>query len=198
MRGSELEFLWKSQFIDCRVGVALADLFSNEDAALLRLIRKKTPELAPAELRESLRRATIDVRYPEVSLPLAPSDIVTASEPASSLPEGEVKSPVRTGVELTDLIAAGLIVPPLQVEKHYKGVRLEATIVQSGQVVWDGTSYDSPSTAAGMARKSVIGAPEGRAYPQTNGWAFWQFQDPETGRLFYIDELRQRYLEQRA
>ena len=70
--------------------------------------------------------------------------------------------------------------------------------MRSGQVVWDGTPYDSLSTAAGMARKSVIGAPEGRAYPQTNGWAFWQFQDPETGRLCYIDELRQQYLEQRA
>jgi hypothetical protein len=31
--------------------------------------------------------------------------------------------------------------------------------------------------AGGMARKSMIGAPEGRPYPQTNGWTFWQFRD---------------------
>ena len=199
MGESELESLWKSQFIDRRVRVALEDLFSNEDPALLKLIRKKTPELAPAEIRESLRRATIGVHYPEVSLPPAPPDIVTASEPLASLPEGEVKSPVRSGAELTDLIAGGLIVPPLQVEKRYKGASLEATIVQSGQVVWGGTSYDSLSYAAGMARKSVIGAAEGRAAcPPTNGWVFWQYRDPETGRLCYIDELRQQYLEQRA
>ena len=198
MGESELESLWKSQFIDRRVRVALEDLFSTEDPALIRLIHKKTPELAPVELRESVRRATIGVHFPEVSLPPAPPDLVTAGESLPSPPGGEVKPPVRVGVELTELIVAGLIVPPLQVEKHYKGVRLEATIKQSGQVVWDGTSYDSLSTAAGMARKSVIGATEGRAYPQTNGWAFWQYQDPETGRLCYIDELRQQYLKQRA
>ena len=198
MRGSGLESLWKSHFIDRRVHVALEDLFSNEDPALLRLIRKKIPDLAPAEIRESLRRATISVHFPKVSLPPAPPDIVTPSEPLASLPGAEVKPPVRIAVELTDLITAGLIMPPLQVEKDYKRVHLEATIVQSGQVVWDGTPYDSPSTAAGMARKSVIGAPEGRAYPQTNGWVFWQFQDPETGRLCFIDELRQQYQKQRA
>jgi len=198
MGESELESLWKSQFIDRRVRVALEDLFSTEDPALIRLIHKKTPELAPAELRESMRRATIGVHFPEVSLaPVTPGP-ATVSEPVPSPPGGEPKPPVRVGVELTDLIDAGLIVPPLELEKRYKGVSLEATIAQSGQVVWDGASYDSPSTAAGMARKSVIGAPEGRAYPQTNGWAFWQYHDPKTGRLCYIDDLRQQYLEQRT
>ena len=198
MGESELESLWKSQFIDRRVRVAVDDLFSTEDPALIRLLHKKTPELAPAEIRESVRRATIGLHFPEVSLPPARPDLVPVSEPVPSLLDGEVKPPVRIGVELSDLITAGLIMPPLQVEKHYKGVRLEATIVQSGQVVWDGAPYDSPSTAAGMARRSVIGAPEGRAYPQTNGWSFWQYRDAETGRLCYIDELRQRYLKQRA
>ena len=198
MGESELESLWKSQFIDRRVRVALEDLFSNEDPALLRLIRKKTPELAPAELRESLRRATVGVHYPEVSPPPVPPEVVTASESVASLPGREAKPPVRIAVELSDLIAAGLIAPPLRVEKRYKGVSLEATIVQGGQVVWDGTSYDSLSYAAGMARKSVVGAPEGRAYPPTNGWVFWQYQDPETGHLRFIDELRRQYLKQRA
>lgn len=198
MGESELESLWKSQFIDRRVRVAIEDVFSTEDPALIRLIRKKTPELAPVEVRESVRRATISLHFPEVSLPPVLPDLVTESESVPSLPGDQVKPPVRIGVELTDIIAAGLIVPPLQVEKRYKGVSLEATIVQSGQIVWDGTPYDSPSTAAGMARKSVIGAPEGRAYPQTNGWAFWQFHDPEAGHLCYIDELRQQYLKHRA
>ena len=87
---------------------------------------------------------------------------------------------------------------PLQVEKHYKGVRPEATIVQSGQVVWDGTPYDSLSTAAGMARKSVIGTATERGIPATNGRVFWQRQDGETGRLRHVSELRRQYLEQRA
>ena len=57
-----------------------------------------------------------------------------------------------------------------------------------------GESYDSLSTAGGMARKSVIGSPPGRQYPQTNGWTFWKFCDPETGKLIEIDALRQKYL----
>jgi hypothetical protein len=45
-----------------------------------------------------------------------------------------------------------------------------------------------------MARKTVIGCPEGRPYPQTNGWTFWQFRDPTTGDLRELDSLRQQLL----
>jgi hypothetical protein len=45
-----------------------------------------------------------------------------------------------------------------------------------------------------MARKSVIGTPEGRPYPQTNGWTFWQFRDPKSGNLRDMDSLRQEFL----
>jgi uncharacterized protein (TIGR02246 family) len=48
--------------------------------------------------------------------------------------------------------------------------------------------------AASFARKSILGAPEGRKYPQTNGWVFWKYHDRETGNLGEIDVLRQRYL----
>ena len=53
-------------------------------------------------------------------------------------------------------------------------------------------SYDSLSTAGGIARKSVTGAPLGQAYPQTNGWTFWFYRDAATG------ELRQQYLRRNA
>ena len=39
---------------------------------------------------------------------------------------------------------------------------------------------------------------EGGRPPQTNGWVLWQYHNPETGRLYYIDELREKYLKQRA
>jgi hypothetical protein len=39
-----------------------------------------------------------------------------------------------------------------------------------------------------------MGAPEGRPYPQTNGWTFWQFRDPKTAELREIDGLRQQLL----
>jgi hypothetical protein len=95
---------------------------------------------------------------------------------------------------LPNLIAAGLINAPLEVERIYKGVKLLATIQPDGRVAFGGQSYDSLSTAAGMARKSVIGATPGRPYPQTNGWTFWQFRDPKTGDLREVDSLRQAFL----
>jgi hypothetical protein len=43
-----------------------------------------------------------------------------------------------------------------------------------------------------MARKSNVGAPPGREYPQTNGWTFWRFRDTD-GHLAFVDALRQRH-----
>ena len=57
---------------------------------------------------------------------------------------------------LENLIAAGLIKPPLQLERDYKGAHVTAIIEQNGKVVFAGEAYDSLSTAAGMARKSVL------------------------------------------
>jgi hypothetical protein len=182
-----LNVLWKAHFIDRRVKAVLDSLFHNEDGGLIRLIRKAIPELNPAEIRESLRRAVIRIDFPIMPrlapLPVAPPQ--TATEP---------QTPHMLGVQVADLIQAGLINPPLELERAYKGVHLRAIIQEDGRVVFGGEGYDSLSTAAGVARKSVIGAPPGRPYPQTNGWTFWKYSDPETGTLEEIDLLRQRYL----
>ena len=63
-----------------------------------------------------------------------------------------------------------------------------------GKIEFDGQVYDALSTAAGMARKSVIGTRQGRPYPQTNGWTFWMCSDEDAGGLRKIDNLRQYYL----
>jgi Restriction Enzyme Adenine Methylase Associated len=73
---------------------------------------------------------------------------------------------------------------------------LTALVRPDGKVDFDGQAYDSLSTAAGMARKSVVGAPAGRPYPQTNGWTFWMYSDGDSGKLREIDYLRQNYLAQ--
>ena len=44
------------------------------------------------------------------------------------------------------------------------------------RIVFAGQAYDSVSTAGGMARKSIVGSPPGRPYPQTNGWTFWEYR----------------------
>jgi hypothetical protein len=70
--------------------------------------------------------------------------------------------------------------------QHIERIEPDAT------VTWTGTRHDSLSTAAGMARKSVVGAPEVRKYPQANGWTLSRFRDADGG-LTIIDVLRQRH-----
>jgi hypothetical protein len=195
-----LNVLWKAHFIDRHVSRALGELLQNDDASLIRLIRKRTPELTPAEIRESLKRADIRIDFPVVS--------VSSQSLAREEIEDETTAPVEVvektkegqktlnipGIKVSDLIRANLIDPPLKLEKVYKGAHLEAEVQQDGTIVFDGDTYTSLSLAAALARKSIIGAPEGRRYPQTNGWVFWKYWDSETGRLEEIDVLRQRYL----
>jgi hypothetical protein len=96
-------------------------------------------------------------------------------------------------VSLSDLIRADLLRPPLQLEKSYKGRRLTAEVDKEGMVKFGREKYNSLSTSAGAARATVIGTPQGRKYPQTNGWTFWQFLDTD-GTLRPVDDLRQRFL----
>jgi hypothetical protein len=63
-----LNVLWKAHFIDRHVSQALGELLQNDDASLIRLIRRKTPELTPSEIRESLKRADIRIDFPVVSV----------------------------------------------------------------------------------------------------------------------------------
>ena len=187
MREKELDVLWRAHFVDRKVKEALRDVLDNQEQGLIRLIRRKTKELKPSEIRDSLKRADLRITFPGVPVPPGP-----VSRPT---PEPKPPRPSGSRATLADLISAGVIEPPLALENTYKGVKVEALVDERGKVVYDGAPYSSPSTAAGMARKSVIGAPPGREYPQTNGWTFWRCADAETGEIAELDVLRQRYLE---
>jgi hypothetical protein len=93
------------------------------------------------------------------------------------------------------LIEAGLIEPPFDLTTRYKGRDLSARIELDGRVSCLGETYDSVSLAAAMARRSVIGAPSGRKYPQTNGWTFWRFRDSD-GQPRELNALRERFVAQ--
>jgi hypothetical protein len=186
---AELDVLWKSQFVDRRVQAALEELFADETGALARFVRKRCGELSLAEVRDSLRRAQVHVHFPVVAPPAT-----TAGQVAPAPEVTPPKAPLSYAVQLADLIAAGIVQPPLPLEKMYKGVHLEA----DGRVRFFDESYDSLSTAGGMARKSVIGAPAGRPYPPTNGWMFWLYRDATSGDLCSVDDLRQQYLKQHS
>jgi hypothetical protein len=202
MRGSLLDEMWKAHFIDRNVRLALEGLLLDDDGGLVRLIQKRAGGLTPADVRASLKRAKIHIDFPVPSSP----PVSEKTEPAGTdRVGGKTVSRHEAGKKawetmkamsdatLENLIGAGLIKPPLEVERDYKGVRVKAVIEANGKVVFGGEAYDSLSTAAGMARKSVIGAPQGRPYPQTNGWQFWQYRD-EQGDLQELDHIRKRYL----
>src|SRR5664280_703500 len=66
---TELELLWKSQFVDRRVEATLAGLFAGESDSLARLVHKHSTELSFGDVRESLQRAQLQVHFPAVSAP---------------------------------------------------------------------------------------------------------------------------------
>ena len=188
-----IDALWKAHFVDHHVKIVLDELLNGENRNLVNWIHRKRPELTRSDIRESLHRADVQVDFPVIT-PQFSGPPSSASKPTEKPRASKARAPKTSGVSVSDLIATGLIVPPLELVKDYKGAHLVATVQQDGRIVWDGTPYDSLSTAAGMARKSVIGPSPGRRYPQTNGWTFWRFRDTESGDTEEIDALRQQYL----
>ena len=190
---STLEALWKSQFVDRRVKLALEQVLRDEDGALAKTLHRKLPELSLPEIRESLKRADTRVNYPVVASP----------PPAFPLPSPLVKAPAAVAVGSAhpqpratprDLIDAGLIKSPFVIEATYKGERVTATVAHDGSINFAGTSYGSLSAAGGAAKAAVNGAPSDGPVPATNGWTFWQLRDPKMGQARDMDSLRQEFL----
>lgn len=100
----------------------------------------------------------------------------------------------RLGVLVSGLIEAGVIVPPLALERRYLDQRLRAQIETDGTVTCMGRCFDTLSSAASHARSActeLLGSGSHRL--SSNGWAFWQYRD-EAGELESIGRLRDRFL----
>jgi hypothetical protein len=166
-----IRIFWKAHFVDRHVDHALRGLFRGEERGLVNLIRKKTPELKPSEIRESLKRANIQIDFP----------VIPVTQPPKS--RKDKKPPKRLEVKISDLIKANLIQAPLELEREFKGVRHNATIQQDGSVFFNGEQFTSLSTAGRKVRNLA-----------TNGWTFWQYYDSGTGKMEEVDVLRRRYL----
>lgn len=202
MRGSLLDEMWKAHFIDRRVRLAFESLLGEDDASLIRFICKKASGVTPSEGRASLKRAkiTIDFPLPKVLEPAV--SVRTASPPkakaVTNRQEAGKKARETTAAmadaTMANLISAGLLVTPLELERTYKVVRLTASIQPSGTVSFGGETALTLSGAGGVARKSVLGTSPQEPPPATNGWTFWQFRDPKTGNLRDMDSLRREFV----
>src|SRR5215217_6182481 len=114
-----LNVLWKAHFIDQHVSRALGELLQNDEAGLIRLIRKRTPELTPSEIRESLKRADIRIDFPVVSVSsqslardeVEDDDVTSPVEVVQKTKEGQRTLNIP-GVRVSDLIRTNLVEPP--------------------------------------------------------------------------------------
>jgi hypothetical protein len=202
MRGSLLDELWKAHFIDRRVRLALESLLGEDDAPLIRAICKKANGVTRSEARASLKRAKITIDFPlpkvlEQPAPAAPPAKPKAEASTTRREAGKKAWETMTAMAeatLPNLIAAGFVKAPLELERTYKGVRLTASIQPGGTVLCGGETCETLSAAGGIARKSVLATPPSEPPPATNGWIFWQFRDPKTGNLRDMDSLRQEFL----
>jgi hypothetical protein len=193
MKENLIQTLWKAHFVDRQVREAISGLFAAEpDPALVRLIRGRLSHLSPSDVRSALSRARVHIDFPVIG-----ATDIAGRRARHPQPDPDRRRPERIDVSVPTLIKAGLIHPPLDLSKYYKGHQLTARIETDGRVTCLGDTFNSLSLAAGVARKSIIGAPPGREYPSTNGWMFWQFTDTD-GERREIDVLRQRFLERRT
>jgi hypothetical protein len=116
--------------------------------------------------------------------------------------ENTVAAPVpalrKTAVSLAEIVAEGLLRPPVHLMAQYRGRSLRATVQIDGSILLDGVPCASPSTAARLARKPFQEeSVKGRRPPSTNGWTFWKLQDPASNEMVPLDTLRVRYVQRK-
>lgn len=197
---------WKSEFVDRQLGDTLRALFAPEpDPSLVRLVGTRAPSLSKADIRASLARLRPTFDFPVVVPRATPvKDPAPAARTSSRAAKPDLSSPQGTQdgtpwrhVTLDQLVGSGLVKPPVRLERRYKGTVVTATIEAPDRIMVGKDSYDSLSTAAGMARKAIIGETPGRRYPQTNGWTFWQIRQGD-GTLRELDALRRELHERKV
>jgi hypothetical protein len=166
-------------------------MFAAADKGLVRLIRRRSPNLAPKEIMESLRRLDLHVESltPLPDSPVTPTPVVRRRRRESGTPKKENHK--RVGAKLSDIIVAGILSPPIKLFREYRGKTLEATLLPNGTVEFQRANYQTCSLAANMARGSITGRPM-----STNGWVFWQYMDTN-GVTRTLADARQEYLEQK-
>jgi hypothetical protein len=186
MEENFLSQLWNTHFVDRRVKQTLLSLLDPVSPRLVKLVRKHLPDLSPKEIAESVRR--LDIRVESASALAVPPPRRATGRGRPARKKGKKAGRSDFGVTLPDLLAGGYLRAPLALFRKYKGQRMEATLLPDGRVEFQGTVYDSSSTAADYARGTLTGR-----RMNTNGWIFWQYLD-ESQKTVMLDDARQRFI----
>jgi len=164
------------------------------------LRRMQKVQIQPKEIRHVLRNEVIKrdiLESPDYQEAMALVKGTQAARPTAAKPATRVdrrpQTPsaarARRAVQLDQLITAGVLTAPTTLFRRYKGERVEAEMRADGTIAWNGTTYDSPSTAAAAVRSSVLGRPA-----TANGWNFWRYKDAE-GQRRPLADAREMYLD---
>lgn len=201
IRQNALNGLWRAYAIDRKVKDAVDGLFTPEPSPwLIRRLANQLEGLTQGDVKDALGRARIAFDFPAREQPIS-SRHVHVLEPESKPQRTKQRRLPRpkevSDVSVQQLIDARLIAPPLELQRSYKGRELFGRIEPDGRVSFAGSTYNSLSIAAGMARRSVIGDIPGRKYPPTNGWTFWRFRDSD-GTSRELSVLRERLAERNS
>ena len=73
----------------------------------------------------------------------------------------------------------------LKIYKEYKNIILEAEIIENNKIKFNEKIYKSPSSAAVAAIQGT-----GSSRRTEDGWRFWKYKDPKTGKEKLLDVLR--------
>ena len=187
---NRLKAQWDAHFVDRQVHKALKWLFGPEpDESFVSLLKGVTADLMDEDVAASLGRVRARFEFPLVHgsvVGVTPPPVEPPVEP----PSKPKPAPSSKSV-LLRVIAAGLIDPPLKLQRTYKGQALLARIEIDGTVTFEDKSYPSVSSAGSAAR--IAAGFRGKP-PATNGWTFWKFTDSSDGQVKLLDVLRQQYL----
>ena len=187
---NRLQVLWRAHFVDGRVRSALDDLFAAEGLdSLARLVAKRTADLTKREIQDSLGRCQVEFSFPVPED--APPKRTNPTRKKGARKTGPTVPKKSSSVTIKDLIDAGLLSAGATLTRRFKGKELTAKVNANGTVTFGGETYNSPSTAGGAARATVIGRREGGKLPATNGWSFWRVLTEE-GEV-KLDDIRARH-----
>ena len=74
----------------------------------------------------------------------------------------------------------------LKIYKEYKNIKLEAEIIENNKIKFNEKIYNSPSSAAVAAIQQSTGS----SRRTEDGWRFWKYKDPKTGKEERLNALK--------
>jgi hypothetical protein len=167
----ELTGLWAERDIDERLRGTLEGLLTGDDAAFNAYLARRNLTLSRSDVARSLKRATISIAYPKVSVSLLDEASPEASVVPRELAPAERTTTTRFGRLVAALDADGATWP-VALHATYRGQRLTASLERDGGIIVLGQRHASFSGAALAVMRAVRGATTRLA---ANGWRFWRF-----------------------